>query len=350
MVCFDNGTETIRILNGNAVANVNANLTGSDDLTTAYTLTENLKICFIGTKKAGAFDIDAEFAMHLLQAPLNPNSRPNSDVVFPWLNGKMIAGREPEKWIISFGDMTKEDAAKYELPFEYVRENIYPERQANNEERARVKWWQHRRPATEMREAVAGMKRYIATPRVSKYRLFVWIPSITVPDDGIYVFAREDDYFFEILHSKVHELWARGTGTQLREVESGFRYTPTTTFETFSFPWPPDKEPKSDPRVKAIAVAARELVQLRDNWLNPAGASEAELTPSGPPAKSAGHGQKRTLTNLYNQRPTWLDNAHKKLDAAVFVAYGWPVDLSDDEILARLLALNLERAGKKRDD
>jgi len=107
MVCFDNGTETIRILNGNAVANVNANLTGSDDLTTAYTLTENLKICFIGTKKAGAFDIDAEFAMHLLQAPLNPNSRPNSDVVFPWLNGKMIAGREPEKWIISFGDMTK---------------------------------------------------------------------------------------------------------------------------------------------------------------------------------------------------------------------------------------------------
>ena len=63
-----------------------------------------------------------------------------------------------------------------------------------------------------------------------------------------------------------------------------------------------------------------------------------------PTAKSAGYEQKRTLTNLYNQRPTWLDNAHKKLDAAVFAAYGWPVDLSDDEILARLLALNLERA------
>lgn len=51
-----------------------------------------------------------------------------------------------------------------------------------------------------------------------------------------------------------------------------------------------------------------------------------------------------TLTNLYNQRPTWLDNAHQKLDAAVFAAYGWPNDLSDDDILARLLALNLERA------
>ncbi len=61
----------------------------------------------------------------------------------------------------------------------------------------------------------------------------------------------------------------------------------------------------------------------------------------------AGSGaEKRTLTNLYNQRPTWLDNAHRKLDEAVFAAYGWPSDLSVDEILARLLALNLERAGK----
>jgi hypothetical protein len=88
-----------------------------------------------------------------------------------------------------------------------------------------------------------------------------------------------------------------------------------------------------DVRVIAIAQAARELVQQRDAWLNPLDASEAEL-------------KKRTLTNLYNQRPTWLDNAHRKLDAAVFAAYGWPSNLSDDEILARLLALNLERASR----
>jgi len=79
---------------------------------------------------------------------------------------------------------------------------------------------------------------------------------------------------------------------------------------------------------------AKELVEQRDAWLNPPGASEAEL-------------KKRTLTNLYNQRPTWLDLAHKKLDAAVFDAYGWPHGLSDGEILERLLALNLERAGQR---
>jgi len=133
-------------------------------------------------------------------------------------------------------------------------------------------------------------------------------------------------------------------GTQLRDAESGFRYTSTTTFETFPFPWPPGQEPKNDPRVIAIAEAARELVKLRENWLN------ALLTPGPSPRGEEGslseaELKKRTLTNLYNERPTWLDNTHRKLDEAVFAAYGWPGDLSDDEILARLLALNLQRAG-----
>lgn len=77
--------------------------------------------------------------------------------------------------------------------------------------------------------------------------------------------------------------------------------------------------------------AARELVRLRDNWLNPSDISEDDL-------------KKRTLTNLYNARPEWLANAHRTLDNAVFAAYGWPIDLTDQEILARLLALNHERA------
>ena len=118
------------------------------------------------------------------------------------------------------------------------------------------------------------------------------------------------------------------------EAESGFRYTPSSTFETFPFPWPPGQEPTDDPRVQTIAQAARELVEKRDRWLNPEGATEKEL-------------KRRTLTNLYNQRPTWLDLAHRKLDEAVLDAYGWPHDLGDEEILARLLALNLERAGDR---
>ena len=60
--------------------------------------------------------------------------------------------------------------------------------------------------------------------------------------------------------------------------------------------------------------------------------------------KAAGELKKRTLTNLYNERPAWLANAHEKLDRAVFAAYGWEYPLEDQEILSRLLAENLRRA------
>ena len=78
----------------------------------------------------------------------------------------------------------------------------------------------------------------------------------------------------------------------------------------------------------------RRLDQLRRNWLNPEGASAAEP-------------KKRTLTNLYNQRPTWLANAHAALDRAVFAAYGWPEEIGNQEILKNLLALNPERGARR---
>ncbi len=137
--------------------------------------------------------------------------------------------------------------------------------------------------------------------------------------------------FFGVLHSRAHELWSLRMGTWLG-VGNDPRYTPTTTFETYPFPWPPGTEPTADPRVVAIAEAARRLVELRDRWLDPPDLTEAEL-------------KKRTLTNLYNARPTWLANAHAALDRAVLDAYAWPHDLTDDDLLARLLALNAERAG-----
>ena len=138
--------------------------------------------------------------------------------------------------------------------------------------------------------------------------------------------------FFGILHSRIHGLWATAMGSQLREAQSGLRYTPTTCFETFPFPTPTDEQRA------AIAAAAAELNGLRENWLNP-------VDMFGGPALNADQLRRRTLTNLYNDYPSWLANAHAILDAAVAAAYGWPPDLPDAEALQRLLALNLERAG-----
>jgi type II restriction/modification system DNA methylase subunit YeeA len=214
--------------------------------------------------------------------------------------------------------MTETEAALYQEPFEYAKAHVQPVHLATP--RRLTTWWRHERPRPEMRAALAGLPRFAATVRHSKHRMWAWLTPETLPDSALVVIARDDDYTFGVLHSRPHELWALALGTQL---ETRPRYTPTTCFETFPFPRPTDEQRD------AIAAAAQRLVELRDGWLNPSGLAEPELA-------------KRTLTNLYNLRPSWLANAHADLDRAVLAAYGWPADLGDDEILARLLALNFE--------
>jgi type II restriction/modification system DNA methylase subunit YeeA len=328
IVGFDNGTETERQLDGVPVNRINADLTGTVDITIAPRLVENLGIAFMGDTKGGSFDISGEFAQQLLAAPVNPNGRTNHDVVRPWVNGSDIVRRPRGVWIIDFGvDMPEEEAALYEQPFEYVKNIVRPERATNNRERYRSHWWLHVEPRPGMRDALSRLSRFIVTPRVAKHRVFIWATSPTLPDSRIFVFARDNDYFFGILHSRAHEVWSLRTASW-HGVGNDPTYNTGSCFETFPFPRP------SAEQEAAIGAAAKRLDELRTAWLNPDGASEADL-------------KKRTLTNLYNQRPTWLAQAHAALDRAVWAAYGWddsdPAAVEEDVILARLLALNLER-------
>jgi type II restriction/modification system DNA methylase subunit YeeA len=318
---YDNGSDTTRSLDGRPVAAINANLTAGLDLTIARRLKENLGIAFMGDTKSGPFDITAEQAARMLAAK-NPDGRSNADVVRPWMNGIDVTGQPRNMWIIDFGvGMPEAEAALYEGPFEYVRWIVKPERENNKRAAYAERWWLHVEPRSGMRAALAGLPRYLATPNVTKHRLFAWLPPEVLADHQLIVFARDDDFTFGVLHSKVHELWARAMGTQLREVESGFRYTPTTTFETFPMP-------EGTEQMERVAEAARRLDSLRGKALG----MVDEDNPKG-----------RTLTSLYNKPPSWLRLAHRDLDDAVFAAYGWPTDLSNDEILTRLLEINLAR-------
>ena len=315
----DDGTETERELDGQAVADINPNLTVGVDVTRARRLRENQGIAFIADVKGGSFDIDEATAAAMLTSP-NPDGRSNATVVRPWVNGADITGRRRGWWIIDFPiDAPESDAALFEAPFEHVKRVVKPEREAGLP--TVDSWWLHERPGHSMRAALRGLPRFIVTPLLTKYRLFVWLDADTLPDHQLVAVARDDDYTFGVLHSRVHEAWALAQGTQL---ETRPRYTPTTCFETFPFPRP------TDDQREAIAAAARELVRLRDGWLNPPGLDPAELG-------------KRTLTNLYNARPTWLEHAHAALDTAVLAAYNWPPTLTAEPLLAALLALNLSR-------
>jgi type II restriction/modification system DNA methylase subunit YeeA len=214
-----------------------------------------------------------------------------------------------------------------------------------------------------MHRTLAPLSRFIVTPTVAKHRLFAWMYSPTLPDHQLIVVARDDDTTFGILHSRFHEIWALRLGTAL---EDRPRYTPSSTFETFPFPdglTPnlPSHEYAGDPCATAIGQAAHNLVVARERWLNPAElvlivpevvpGFANRLVPKDDAAATTLRG--RTLTALYNQRGkpegAWLDALHRALDEAVAAAYGWPVNLSDADILARLLALNHARSGACHD-
>ena len=185
-------------------------------------------------------------------------------------------------------------------------------------------------------------------------------------DSRLFAFAFEDDYMFGVLHSRPHEIWSLRQGAR-HGVGNDPTYNNDVCFATFPIPRPGVTQKEQ------ISTAAFELNQLRERWLNPPewvrkSILEFSGSTNGPwssfivdtdehgigtvryprlvPKDDACASQlaNRTLTKLYNERPTWLDLAHKKLNEAVFAAYGWDLGISDDELLANLLALNLERA------
>ena len=353
----DDGSETSRVLDGKVVDTINSDLTAAIDLTRAARLPECAEVCFQGDIKGGSFDIGGDVAREMLSEPTNVNGCSNADVVVPWVNGMDITRRPRGMFIIDFGtQMAEVSAAAYAMPFSHVERHVWPVRKTARRKQYWQRWWLHGETRPGMRAALEPLDRFIVTPRVAKHRLFVWLDARTMPDIATFAIARDDDYAFGLLHSRAHELWSLRMGTWLG-VGNDPRYTPTTTFETFPFPWPlntPDGAltPEQRAHRDAIGEAARELDAKRRLWLNPPEwvREEPDVIPSLPPRllpvdeHAEKELRKRTLTNLYNQRPTWLANLHATLDAAVFAAYGWPPDIGDDEMLERLLALNLERA------
>jgi type II restriction/modification system DNA methylase subunit YeeA len=217
------------------------------------------------------------------------------------------------------------------------------------------------RPRTKLRAAITGLARVIAVPETSEHLLFRFLPANSVFSGSLFVLARDDMPTFGVLSGSFHKAWSKAQGNQLGVGNQG-RYNATRTFQTFPFPEGltpniPAADYADDPRAQAIAAAAARLNELRENWLNPADLVERvpEVVPGYPDRilpkdeTAAKELAKRTLTNLYNARPAWLDNAHKALDATVADAYGWGDDwraglLTEDEILARLFRLNQQRA------
>lgn len=374
------------MLDGAAVPSIHSDLAGSAgaehsiDLTRALDLPQNKGAAFVGIQKTGPFEIPGDLARAWLRIP-NLHGQPNSAAVRPWFNGLDVTRRNRDMWIVDFGaEMDLNEASLFEAPFSYVTEHVKPTRIGKREARTNERYWLFQWSRPVMRAAIAGLPRFIVTGEVAKHRNFAYLPATTIADKNLSVVARADDTTFGVLHSRFHELRSLRMGTSL---EDRPRYTPTTCFETFPFPQgltPADTAHQQTEELPdgasipagastgsvrtaaiSIAQAAKRLNDLREAWLNPPEWTQRvpEVVPLGMDKSpypdrivaKPGHEKEladRTLTKLYNQRPSWLDAAHKALDAAVASAYGWTdytPELPDEEVLRRLLALNRERSG-----
>jgi len=389
---FDNGTavrvslvvfgnsplETIS-LNNQLVTLIHANLTAGSgnkdsDITKAKVLSENKNASFQGVVKVGAFDIAGDVARQWLKQP-NISEKSNREVIRPWVNGRDITRRPSDTWIIDFNDRLENEASLFEAPFEYVKKTVKPIRDLNRNDSRRKRWWLHGASGNQMRTATKKITRFIATSRVSKHRMFVWLNNCVFPDTRLTLIAREDDTTFGILQSRFHELWSLAT-CSWHGVGNDPTYNANSCFETFPFPTglspadtknlesnivsfdKPTPAPVTNPETmihaQAIAAAAFKLNDYREKWLNPPEWVDWVITPEEaaagfPKRPKAKPGfetllKKRTLTNLYNARPAWLNFVHQELDKAVAAAYGWhdyTPEMTDAEILQRLLKLNL---------
>ncbi|WP_174366121.1 class I SAM-dependent DNA methyltransferase [Deinococcus sp. JMULE3] len=349
VVGFDDGTQqartthwhdgdeadlTSRVTRSQPVAAFNADLTSGVDVRQARRLSENAGLSFEGVKPAGKFDLPGAVAREWLDLP-NPTGVSNRDVLKPYVTGEDVMDRSKDRWTVDFAQMVLEQAEQYRRPMQHVTEHVKPVREKNNRAVYRQKWWIYSEARPNMREALKPLERFIGTSRVAKHRVFVWLPTSVVPSDLVTVIASDQDYMFGVLNSGIHVAWATRLGTSL---EDRPRYTPTTTFETFPFPQP------SPERREKIEAAARYLEQAR-----------AYLHGKDAPGRKGG--VKLGLTDMYNLLTEYrvtrveavaglstLADAHEMLDQAVAAAYGWDWPLSEDDVLARLLALNLERA------
>lgn len=386
MICFGAATQAAK-LNGTEVARIFPNLRGdvvgaeSLNLTTVQRLEENADANYFGYCLAGPFKVPASMAADWIRQP-NPHGRPNSDVLKPIYNGTDLTERWKGKWTIDFGvGMKEEDAALYEKPFEYAAQHVRSKRVGNREAQRALNWWRHGRARPELRSKLAALDRFIATVETAKHRFFVFLPTSVVAEHSLIAIPRADDTTFGLLESRAHFVWTMELGQPYGNHPTARRYNATRILETFPFPEGLTPQHTAGQEVEAlgdgtlipaglpdekramaceIGHAAKRLDTRRDAWLNPPEwvARMPEVVPYGStvpvfPDKVVpknGHEQhvaQRTFTKLYNERPAWLESAHRAIDAAVAVAYGWDdytPEMSDHEILRRLLSLNHSRS------
>jgi hypothetical protein len=313
------------ILDSKTVLRINSSLQAEIDVSQAIRLKANLNICFTGVTPIGK-----GFVVSLSQIEeWNKANKNNHKVLRPFLEGNDLVENPYtglKNWIIDFNDMSIEAASDYIQPLQWVRSKVKPERDLNRRQTYQTYWWQlgEKRPA--MRQALASLSQYFAVPQTSKWAIFLPCSCEWLPNARTRIVASEDFYVLGILTSRLHRIWMEA---QMSTLEDRISYTHNSCFETFPFPQLyPNTSKKAKQTIEKIRATMQEIHQYRSQQME---------------SKQWG------ITKLYNEYfhepASQLYKLHAKLDKLVMQAYGFS---EDDDILSKLLELNLELADREK--
>ncbi|MDF1632076.1 DNA methyltransferase [Mycoplana sp. MJR14] len=319
---------------------INSDLTVGVDVTSLTALRANSQIAHKGFQLNGDSFVMSAAEAELLLGPTLANRAK------PYFIGRDINQRDRHLVAVDLFPMAKEELrASAPSLYQYLLQNSEPERRNNPIDYRRENWWLFGQPSIDLRDAVQNLKRVIITARQGRHRIFSFADGKAIAESTVVLIAHDSPSLLGTLHSRIHELFSLRTGGWLG-VGNDTRYFHTKTFNPFPFP------AATEAQKQAIGAIAEELDAHRKRVL-------------------ADH-EHLTLTGLYNvlerlragAAPGDLDvkerrifddglvlivkELHDRLDAAVAEAYGWPVDLPEEEVLSRLVALNKERAREEK--
>jgi hypothetical protein len=309
------------------------------DVANAQVLASNLRVSGTGLCLGGrGFVLSAKDRETFVSA--DPRS---AEIIFPLRNGHDITDKPRRCFVVDTRGFTDQSLrAEFPLVYQHLHNTVMPQRRTNRDPRLKRDWWLFRRTNEQVRASLKGLPRYIATSETARHRVFVFLPESVRPEHKLVVFAFDDVYFLGILSSRAHVPWAIVAGGRLGVGDDPV-YSKGNCFEKFPFP---DATAENKERIR---TSAEELDNHRKRQLQ----LHSDLTITGMYNVVEKLRSGEPLTAVEKQihekgLVSVLKQIHDELDAAVFDAYGWPHNLTDEEILERLVALNHERAEEEK--
>jgi len=334
----ETGDEEVRVtLSKPSIGEISEDLRVGSSPADANPLTANDSIAYWGVKFYGdGFILSPDESQQLMRADGGSLAR-------PFVSGRDLTARRRNSLAIDCnGLLEKEVATRYPATYQWLLDRVKPVRVQNPRALKRERWWIFGENQPGMRKAVAGLVRYIVTTETSKHRVFHFVAGSVLTEGSVTAIALNDGYHLGVLSSQVHVTWALAAGGRLG-IGNDPRYNKTRCFDPFPFPAPND----------SLKQRIRELGEQLDAHRKRQQERHPELTITGMynVLEKLRSGEALTAKErvIHEQGlVSVLKQIHDELDAAVFEAYGWPHDLTDEQILERLVALNAERAEEEK--